>query len=70
VWELRSPQRQGCERYRFNGHLISLLARPNQGADAGFTITIKSDGAFTLRLRKGVQGRTVEVHSGEQTVAF
>jgi hypothetical protein len=70
LWELRSRQRLGCERYRFNGHLVSLLARPGQGASGGFTITIISDGAFTLQLQKGTQRQTVEVHAGEQTITF
>lgn len=70
VWELRSPQRQGCERYRFNGHIISLLAQPDQGADGKSTITIKSNGAFALQLRKGARHQMVEVHPGEQTLAF
>jgi hypothetical protein len=70
VWALRSTQRQGCERYRFNGHVASLLAEPDRAADGGFTITIRSDGDFALQIRKGSQHRSVEVHPGEQIVAF
>jgi hypothetical protein len=70
VWELRSPDRQGCERYRFNGHVISLAAQPVGGSIGGFTITIKSDGAFTLRLVNGARRRTVDLKPGEQTVSL
>ena len=43
VWDLREEQRIGCERYRFNGHVIDLLATPTANGK-GWEVTIRSDG--------------------------
>jgi len=70
AWKLRSSRRQGCDRYRFGGHVLSLLAQPDPAAAGRFTITVKSDGDCALQLRKGSQVRKVAVHPGGQTIAF
>jgi hypothetical protein len=54
VWDLRAVQRIGCERYRFNGHVVDLLATPTANGKR-WEVTIRSDGPFTLRLK--AQGR-------------
>jgi glycogen debranching enzyme len=54
TWDLRSPARTGCERFRFNGHVITLVAGP---VDKGRRrINVDSDGKFQLRIRD-VRGR-------------
>jgi glycogen debranching enzyme len=68
AWDLRSSRRAGCERYRFNGHVVSLLAQPDSKARGGVSVDIESDGAFTLLLRRGSLSRTVAVHAGTQQV--
>ena len=73
VWDLRpdpaSLGRVGCERYRFNGHVVSLEARP--GPEAGGTaVTVRSDGAFRLRLRQGARRMDVDVRPGQQEARF
>lgn len=68
TWNLRSARREGCERYRFAGHVVSLLAQPNANPSVPWTVTVASDGAFTLRLRQGGRRRDVKVHPGKQIV--
>jgi glycogen debranching enzyme len=70
AWDLCSLQRTGCARYRFNGHVVSLEATPVHDAAGHYAISIKSDGAFALRLRSGPREKDVQVHSGEQQVGF
>ena len=53
TWVLTSPKRCGCERYRFNGHMVSLIAEPTAGDAAKTRVTVESDGAFQLRIVRG-----------------
>jgi hypothetical protein len=50
-WQLQSGGRRGCERFRFNGHLVSLVAEPQPGQPAQVRLTIQSDSLFELRVR-------------------
>jgi hypothetical protein len=65
-WDLRPGGRQGCERYRFNGHVVSMLAEPEPGHARTFHITVESDGEFTLRVGDPVQGKALKVVKGSQ----
>ena len=56
TWNLRSNGRQGCERFRFAGHVVSLLAEADPLDAKRLCVTVKSDGAFKLRLVR--DGRT------------
>ncbi len=49
VWELTSGGRRGCDRFRFNGHVISLVAESAPGHSGKLRITVDSDGDFRLR---------------------
>jgi len=49
VWNIRSNGRQGCERYRFNGHVTSLVATPIIDRGSKLRITVESDSNFTLK---------------------
>jgi hypothetical protein len=46
TWKVHSAQRVGCERYRFNGHVATLIARPS--GSGLMEISVDSDGPFTL----------------------
>lgn len=46
TWRIHSTQRVGCERYRFNGHVASLVAEPSGSREV--KISVESDGPFTL----------------------
>jgi glycogen debranching enzyme len=48
VWKLNSDKRAGCERFRFNGHVVDLLAEPSPGES--IRITVQSDGEFLLKV--------------------
>ena len=64
TWELSSTKRCGCDRFRFNGHTVSLLAEPD--AVSGRTeLTVKSDGAFQLRVRYRGNERDFAVKLGK-----
>jgi hypothetical protein len=65
-WQLQPGGRRGCERFRFNGHLVSLVAEPQPGRLKRERITIQSDGPFELRARfLGVEKR-FSVSGGKQ----
>jgi hypothetical protein len=48
TWRIASQQRVGCERYRFNGHLVTLVAERVSGGEGGLAVKVTSDGPFTL----------------------
>ncbi len=51
-WAFRSDMRSGCERYRFHGHTLSVLATPLAG-DKRVHIRVATDGPFTLCVTRG-----------------
>jgi hypothetical protein len=50
TWRIESPARVGCERYRFNGHVTTLLAEPAE-KEGSLILSVKSDGAFKLKVQ-------------------
>jgi hypothetical protein len=69
TWNLRSNVRQGCERFRFAGHVVSLLAEAAPLDAKHLRVTVKSDGAFKLRLVRDGRTQIVSVKAGEQAIA-
>jgi hypothetical protein len=63
-WEIRSPMRSGCERFRFNGHVISLVAAPLPG-EKRTRITVNTDGPFTLVVVRDGITRTESIPKGK-----
>jgi len=63
TWEIHSRQRCGCNRYRFNGHLISLVAVP-AGTGSGMEINVTADSPFTLVLSRGGIRQTASIPAG------
>ncbi len=61
-WDLRSTKRIGCERYRFNGRVVDLLATPN---DHRWRIHVVADGDFTLKISAIGQEKSFAVKNGE-----
>lgn len=50
TWRIDSPARVGCERYRFNGHVTTLLAEPAE-KEGSLILSVNSDGAFKLKVQ-------------------
>lgn len=68
VWHLEARGHIGCERYRFNGHIVSL--RANQSSSGKVQIHIHSDGSFILRLRYYGSEKTLSIRAGDQRFEF
>ncbi|MGD0127918.1 MAG: trehalase family glycosidase [Terriglobia bacterium] len=66
LWELQSESRTGCERFRFNGHVASLVAEPVAGEQGKVRISVESDGDFKLRLRYKGKQQDFSVSRGKQ----
>jgi Mannosylglycerate hydrolase MGH1-like glycoside hydrolase domain len=65
LWDLKSHTRQGCDHYRFNSHVVSLVAQPMAGG-RGMRITVDSDGDFTLTVAHGSVSKSFPVNKGRQ----
>lgn len=65
LWDIRSSKRTGCERYRFNGHIVSLLAEPTS-TKGKIKVIIDSDGVFRLKIRLEKTERIVEIQRGRR----
>lgn len=70
AWNLNPGVRQGCERFRFNGHLTSLIANPVDGAPGRFRVEIESDASYTLHLTSGSSNKEFAVRTGHQEVGI
>jgi hypothetical protein len=64
VWRLASAQRCGCERYRFNGHTVTLLADAPRDSSAPRRVTVESDAAFGVRIESGGRQHDFAVTAG------
>ncbi len=64
AWDIRGEAEIGCDRYRFNGHEISLKAKPMRG---GVELSIRSDAEFVLSVRRGDARVDVVIKPGAQT---
>ena len=53
TWLLGTEKRCGCERYRFNGHTVTLLAEPSAAEPGVMRLMVDSDGDFQLCVRRG-----------------
>jgi hypothetical protein len=67
-WQLQPGGRRGCERFRFNGHVVSLVAEPQPGVVKGERISVQSDGSFELRVRFAGVEKQFSIASGKQEV--
>jgi len=63
-WRIDATKRVGCERFRFNGHVVTLIATPE--ANPGWKIDVTSDAAFTLKVEHHGRTRTLRVKRGFQ----
>jgi hypothetical protein len=63
VWTITSPLRSGCERFRFNGHVTSLLAWPEE-SKGRVRVQVDSDGEYFLKMSYGDWRREFQVQRG------
>jgi glycogen debranching enzyme len=61
-WNIRSTGNSGCAKYRFNGHTVSLLAKP---ADNRYVMEIVSDGDFKLNITVNGQKISKNISKGK-----
>lgn len=66
TWQLAPGERLGCKLFRFNGHVVSLLATPTN-ADQ-YKITVQSDGSFTLKVSNGGDVSLFNVEKGDHVL--
>jgi hypothetical protein len=70
LWNLQlegsGPTRTGCERFRFNGHVVSLIAERDPADARRVRISVESDGGFTLKVALGPAIQSFAVREGRQ----
>jgi len=70
VWEVDSAKVVGCERFRFNGHIVSLKAEPVADDPHRLTLSIESDSPFKLVVRHAGRQESYSVVQGKRKLAF
>jgi hypothetical protein len=70
VWEVASAKPLGVERFRFNGHVVSLKAEPAGGDRPSLKLSVGSDGPFKLVVRHGGREETYSVAEGQNAFSF
>ena len=69
TWMLASGKRCGCQRFRFNGHTVSLVAEP--GPQPGKTqVIVESDGPFQLCLQRNGRSQEFAIKAGKNSFAL
>jgi hypothetical protein len=66
VWNIEPGGRRGCKRYRFNGHVVSLIAGPAAPGSKGEIIQVQSDSPFELQAHFQGTQKTFMVRAGKQ----
>ena len=66
VWQIEAGGRRGCERYRFNGHVVSLRAGPTTDGSKAEIIQVQSDSPFELQAYFQGAQKTFMVVAGKQ----
>jgi hypothetical protein len=67
VWKLDSKKRCGCERFRFNGYLIDLVAE--QSSDE-IRITVQSDAEFLLKVISNRREKKFNILKGKNVLSI
>ena len=66
VWQIEPGGRRGCERFRFNGHVTSLIAEPSTQGPKAEIIHVESDSPFELQVYFQGAQKTFTVEAGKQ----
>src|SRR5215469_8001437 len=65
VWQIQTAGRIGCERYRFNGHMATLIAEPANPEANEETLQVDSDSPFELQANFQGAQKTFLVKAGK-----
>jgi glycogen debranching enzyme len=68
TWALTAANRCGCERFRFNGHTVTLVGEPTATAASKMQITVQSDGEFQLWVVRGGRQWDKTVQKGKNVL--
>jgi len=66
VWRIEPGGRRGCKRFRFNGHVVSLIAKPATPGSKGVIVHVQSDSPFELQAYFQGASRSFPVKAGKQ----
>ncbi len=69
-WRLDTAQATGCRRFRFNGHVVDLVAEPGSSPETGMGILAHSSGSFRLLVSMHGVEQTFNVLAGKNTFAM
>jgi glycogen debranching enzyme len=67
VWKIRSSKRSGCEKFRFNGHVVDLNAEPSGDATR---ITVRSSGDFLLKVFRSGRKKSFNIVRRKNDLVF
>lgn len=67
VWRIETNKRTGVERFRFNGHITSLIASAN---DDNMKISVISDGSYNLIIYYNGQISRKSITTGENYISL
>jgi glycogen debranching enzyme len=65
-WKISTHERSGCKKFRFNGHVIDLIAEPH--APDAMKITVQSDGEFMLKITCSKRESAYRVMKGQNEI--
>jgi len=65
VWELSSKKKCGCKRFRFNNHIVDLIAEPDGKQTR---IKVWSNGNFKLTVIKDSNSISYDILKGKTTI--
>jgi hypothetical protein len=64
LWRIPGKFRVGCERFRFNGHVVSLVAEPGKDRANRMSVRVDSDSEFRLHLQFGRKTKMAQIVAG------
>lgn len=67
VWKINSNKRSGCKKFRFNSHLVDLVAEPMNNS---IKITVQSDGEFLLKAIHNGKVKKINILKGNNDLLF
>ncbi len=67
VWKIDSDKRSGCEKFRFNGHVVDLIAEP---IGSTMRITVQSNGNFLLKVFHKRKEKSVNIVRGKNSLVI